>query len=94
MSADRPTIPATAVNPSGALKVPHHKGETYVRDYNRGWRDSQRYAAGRQTPFQDGAGSIAYDDGYLDHGAGRDDERWHLAWCTAHHNNEGGCGRS
>lgn len=88
------TIPSEAFNPSGALKVPHHKGEQYVRDYGKGWRDSQRYARGHATPFQSGLGSHAYDDGYLDHGAGRDDQKWHLAWCAAHHNDDGGCGRA
>lgn len=87
------TIPPEHVNPSGTLRVPGHLGEQYVRDYRRGWRDSQRIARGAgETAFQAGTGSHAYEDGYLDHAAAR--EKWHLAYCTAHSNDSGGCGQA
>lgn len=65
-------------------------GAKYVRDYNRGWKADQR---GTSLESGDRAGaSKAWEDGFLDHAAGR--PKWHLARCKAHHNSEGGCGEA
>lgn len=81
------TIPVEAVLPSGRLRVPAHKGERYVRDYRKGWRDSANPSD--RTAFADGSGSDAYDDGYLDRATER--EKWHLAWCENHDSSQGAC---
>lgn len=90
-TAIRPEDFANEVDAPGRYAVPHHLGEQYVRDYRRGWRDSQRIARGaRETDFQRGMGSRAYEDGYLDHAAER--KKWHLAHCNHHANDGTGCG--
>ena len=91
ISQIRPGDFANEVDAPGRYAVPHHLGEQYVRDYRRGWRDSARIARGaEETAFQTGAGSHAYEDGYLDHAAER--KKWHLAHCDLHENSSEGCG--
>lgn len=73
-------------------RIPNHLGASYVKDYNRGWKawpDAQRRGLESSAEWQSG-GSSAFVDGYLDYNADR--EKWHLAYCTEHHNDEGGCG--
>lgn len=91
ISQIRPGDFANEADAPGRYEVPHYLGEQYVRDYRRGWRDSQRIARGAQeTAFQRGEGSVAYEDGYLDHAAER--KKWHLAHCDVHENSSEGCG--
>lgn len=63
----------------------------YRDAYNRGWRYSNTSDAGLDNADRRGwTRDEAWTDGYLDAAAGR--AKWHLRDCTAHHNNEGGCG--
>lgn len=89
-------IPTTAADPAGpaAKFIERHGIEAYRRDYNRGWSYSLRDGGDRglEPADHDGrSGSDAWMDGYLD-AANRDDDKWHLLRCPAHHNNPGGCG--
>lgn len=72
------------------LPVPRHLGVEYVRDYTRGWVASSR--PGVSAEWDEGSGSAAFDDGYMDRAATR--EKWHLAWCDMHDNGGAGCGRA
>jgi hypothetical protein len=51
----------------------------YIAEYNRGWEGARRENC---REWQDGSGSHAFDDGYLDRAAGR--PKWHLAHCANH----------
>lgn len=63
----------------------------YRKDYNAGWRYSQRESATLDHGDAINAPDAWYD-GYMDLAVGR--EKWHYLNCTAHHNNPGGCGQA
>lgn len=55
----------------------------YLREYREGWN------AHKKEPDLERSGtSHAFDDGYLDHQAGR--PKWHLTWCEDHDSLRGG----
>jgi hypothetical protein len=60
----------------------------YVREYNLGYRAAAR--ASDSKVFEEGAGSIPWNEGYMDRAAGR--AKWHLTYCTNHDNTKAGCG--
>lgn len=89
------TIPEEAFYRNGTLRVPWQLGEKYVADYRKGWKDRTwglvLIPGDLSAMVKDGD---AYEDGYLDR-ANRDDQKWHLAWCTDHDNRvDGGCGKA
>lgn len=85
------TMPKEAIMRGGQLRPPHHLGKEYLKDYNKGWRDSEN--PGKNSTFSEATGSKAYEDGYLD-GSNREDQKWHLAWCQNHEDTDTGCGRA
>jgi hypothetical protein len=66
--------------------------KTYAADYNRGWRAGQGAGSGYLDRADDRGEPDAWYDGYLDAAAGR--TKWHLRYCTNHHNGSGGCGEA
>lgn len=85
--ADKP------INPDRAAYVERKGLKHYKARYDAGWRYSMRVACLDAADADGRSWDDAWMDGYLD-AANRDDEKWHLLHCQAHHNNEGGCGRA
>jgi hypothetical protein len=58
--------------------------EQYRADYRKGWQAvaRERRTGATSRRWEEGTGSDAFDDGYLDASAGR--KMWHLAWCLNH----------
>jgi hypothetical protein len=56
----------------------------YIAQYNLGWQASTRVSRTGQDSEAWGSGmtNYAWDDGYLDHAAGR--AKWHLTYCADH----------
>lgn len=64
---------------------------TYEQSYESGWRSTYGDPTPR-TMYRKGFSPDAFNDGYLDAAAGR--AKFHRRDCTAHHNDEGGCGEA
>ena len=63
----------------------------YVKQYNAGWRYSQRENATLDHGDAINAPDAWYD-GYLDYAVGR--AKWHYYYCEQHDNEPGGCGQA
>jgi len=83
-----PELKLRRLNPNRMTYIDRHGLAHYKRRYNAGFNA----AFGLDRADADGrSNDDAWMDGYLDR-ASRDDDKWHLLYCQAHHNDEGGCG--
>lgn len=64
--------------------TPLEAAEWYIAQYNLGWQASTRVSRTGQSSeaWSSGETNFAWDDGYLDHAAGR--PKWHLTYCSDH----------
>lgn len=71
-------------SPLGLEAARKHDFGWYVDQYNLGWQASTRVSRTGQPSEAWGSGTTnyAWDDGYLDHAAGR--PKWHLTYCRDH----------
>lgn len=66
------------------IRFVSHSSAEYIKDYENGWKTSQRGSEGALDRADARNVSHAWYDGYADYAASR--EKWHLRWCPDHDN--------